>query len=1133
MAEATVSTEQLVARLIEDAAQSNVAELDLRGLGVARLPPGIGNCTALERLDLTGNALASLPAELFELPRLERLRLTGNHLAELPDDVGRLASLQQLNVSFNALRTLPNGVAKLRNLRALDVSGNPLRTLPAATCQFPRLTDLDITSCGLTELPPEIAELQQLEVLAMGNALGSPRLELEYESSSPVLDALGRPDHGAPIVLYDDYGNPERNHFKELPSRVCALRTLKTLWVQDAGIQSLPAAIGNLKSLEGLDLEYNEIRALPPTIGRLKSLTRLNLRSNQLRRVPAELSKLKELDYLRLERNMLASWPDVTGCRNLRTLDLDNNEIAHISPDILSLAKLKVLYLRENRLTRLPPAIGHAQSLETIWLEGNQLQTLPRELASLEHLNDLRLGDNPLDDPLSALAASGLSDLKAYLRNLGADVQAQYEAKMLMVGEGNVGKSSLVAALRGDPFEAGRLTTHGIETRVLSLNHPSVSGETILLNTWDFGGQEVYRITHQFFFSRRALYLLVWWPREGREELEGWCRRIKLRVGDEAKIIVVATHADERRPELDYPSLERSFAPLVAGNHAVDSATGTGLEALKQMIADEAAALPQMGEPFPSAWSNVRADLTSMKAAAPQISYDDYAAVCHRHRVGDEDALALARMLNRLGLIVYHHDVDSLRDIVVLEPEWLTKAMSYVLDDRVTEQDNGILDHRRLGEIWKDYDRRFHPYFLRLMESFDVSYEIQDEEHKSLVAQLVPFVRPTLPQEFVEPARTTKTLRLICRLEEPVDGLIAWLTVRNHGYSTGTHWRDGVLLENRRYGSVALLEMTSDAELALTVRGTSPDGFFSYVRDTVEHLIEVRWPNLGYELIVPCPTVHENGTACDGQFHFQDLLRWREKEMGAFCQRCDAQHDVSLLLTGFAVSDVPVTHALDALNKKVDAIQADVGTVDQKVEAGNRVLDVVAERVKLALRAVNQEVPNCPRLFLLREGRRPFFQPWHQGHELVLWCEHPGHEHPWDDATYTFHTPKKWAADMAPYAAFVVKTLRLVVPIAGGIAGVAVSEQDLKQYKSEIDLMKTLVDKLPMPPTGAAEDGSGLTYAEGAALRAFSAKLFELDRAKRFGDLRRVQIPSGDYVWICPEHYPEYDRGLPEIPQAA
>ena len=81
------------------------------------------------------------------------------------------------------------------------------------------------------------------------------------------------------------------------------------------------------------------------------------------------------------------------------------------------------------------------------------------------------------------------------------------------------------------------------------------------LRAWDFGGQEVYRVTHQFFFSRRALYVLVWKPRRGQEqdEVQGWLRRIRLRAGHDARILVVATHCADLHPELDYAQLQLDF----------------------------------------------------------------------------------------------------------------------------------------------------------------------------------------------------------------------------------------------------------------------------------------------------------------------------------------------------------------------------------------------------------------------------------------------------------------------------------------------------------------------------------------------------------------------------------------------
>jgi hypothetical protein len=42
--------------------------------------------------------------------------------------------------------------------------------------------------------------------------------------------------------------------------------------------------------------------------------------------------------------------------------------------------------------------------------------------------------------------------------------------------------------------------------------------------------------------------------------------------------------------------------------------------------------------------------------------------------------------------------------------------------------------------------------------------------------------------------------------------------------------------------------------------------------------------------------------------------------------------------------------------------------------------------------------------------------------------------------------------------------------------------------------------------------------------------LLELDRPRAFGGMRRVVTPSGDVLWVCPEHYREYDPGLPVLP---
>ena len=549
------------------------------------------------------------------------------------------------------------------------------------------------------------------------------------------------------------------------------------------------------------------------------------------------------------------------------------------------------------------------------------------------------------------------------------DAVPQYEAKVLLVGEGNVGKTSLIAALHRERFIDGRSTTHGIEIQPLVLSHPSLS-RSMTLRTWDFGGQEVYRITHQFFFTKRALYMVVWSAREGQErnEVEDWLKRIRMRVASEARVVIVATHCDERSPELDYPQLKRTFADVLRGSVEVDNRTSSGIERLRAALADEAADLPQMGQLVSPRWIATRDEVLSRAATNPQISFADFAATCKGCGVTDDGEIrTLAEYLHDLGQVIYYGDDEGLKDVVVLNPEWLTKAISYVLEDRVTRNSYGILDHHRLKEIWQDgpdgqsYPGRYHRYFLRLMEKFDVSYRLEDGD-ASLVPQLLPHERPDLPWEPDEDLpSSTRSLSLICKLNEPAPGLIAWLTVRHHRASTNMHWRRGIFLRHpiATYESDALIELRQADELHLDVRAPSPDLFFNVLRDSIESLVSARWPGIAYQLLIPCTTRFTDGSRCEYRFPLDGLLRYRERGGLTYaCLGCGQDHHVSRLLTGFDFPAGSIKPELDRLEKQVSDIASGVGRLES-------VAAQTAESVRRILRIASTEVKDCPRLFNL------------------------------------------------------------------------------------------------------------------------------------------------------------------------
>jgi hypothetical protein len=437
-----------------------------------------------------------------------------------------------------------------------------------------RATELDLRALRLGELPPEIGKLTNLTSLHLrGNQLSA------------------------------------------LPPEIGKLTNLTLLSLWSNQLTALPPEIGKLTNLTSLHLRGNQLTALPPEIGKLTNLTSLGLREIPLSALPPEIVKLTKLTSLDLEGNQLTALPPGIGkLTNLASLDLAGNELTALPPEIGKLTNLTELDLEDNRLTALPPEIGKLANLTELDLGGNQFTALPPEIGKLTNLTTLHIDDNPL--PAEILRLAEEDKLIAYLHELAAQGEQAHpfnEAKLLLIGPGEVGKTWLLQALQGNipqPTES----TKGIEIsrQPLDIPHPTEKYRVIHFNCWDFGGQDNYQVTHQIFFSPKAIYLLVWKPRPGVDpDLFARLERIELSAGRTAKVFIVSTHADDPVPAvLGEQAIHERFGDLIGGFFTVDSAKGpegTGIAALREAIAEAAATLEGMDTPFPAAWHQASA----------------------------------------------------------------------------------------------------------------------------------------------------------------------------------------------------------------------------------------------------------------------------------------------------------------------------------------------------------------------------------------------------------------------------------------------------------------------------------------------------------------------------------------------
>jgi len=381
----------------------------------------------------------------------------------------------------------------------------------------------------------------------------------------------------------------------------------------------------------------------------------------------------------------------------------------------------------------------------------------------------------------------------------------------------------------------------------------------------------------------------------------------------EAKILVVATHGGpkERQPDIDRQEIRDLFGKetVLEFFHVEskpDDRTGErrGVAELSDAIARVAAGLPEMGRSVPKHWQAVRERFSKSKEA--YLPLDRVFAICKKHKIKEDDGRLLLRICRRVGdLIHYEHD-PALRDIVVLKPDWLATAVSFVLDDKETREGHGLVSFERLGQLWGDprrpeenrYPAKLHPIFLRLMERFDLSYRVAEAgrieaDGTSLIAQLVPDVRPVNLLENAWPAEASGgdgQQTQICQIVDDkgqsanAEGIFYQLIVRLHKYSLGranfhdsVHWQRGLVLDGD-YNGRALLEHAGN-DIRITVRAAYPEMFLCVLTQEVKWLVESFWEGLRCNVMVPCTGPVRQG--CAGDSLVQRRETDRQQEAGA------------------------------------------------------------------------------------------------------------------------------------------------------------------------------------------------------------------------------------------------------------
>jgi GTPase SAR1 family protein len=247
------------------------------------------------------------------------------------------------------------------------------------------------------------------------------------------------------------------------------------------------------------------------------------------------------------------------------------------------------------------------------------------------------------------------------------ETEPLYEAKFLIVGEGETGKTSLAKKIADETYElqSDEESTQGID--VIRWHFPLPDGQEFRVNIWDFGGQEIYHETHQFFLTERSLYALVADTRREDTDFYWWLKVVELLSGN-SPVLIIKNEKQDRQCEVNERQLRGEFTNLEKVLPA-NLATNRGLPEIKDTIAQYISRLPHVGTPLPKLWVRVRSALENY--SRNYISAEEYYQLCRINHLSDrKDMRMLSRYLHDLGVFLHFQDDPTLKHYVILKPEW-------------------------------------------------------------------------------------------------------------------------------------------------------------------------------------------------------------------------------------------------------------------------------------------------------------------------------------------------------------------------------------------------------------------------------------------------------------------------------
>ena len=616
---------------------------------------------------------------------------------------------------------------------------------------------------------------------------------------------------------------------KDIINEIFGIDTLHYLTLNNVNICFDNSISFKCKNLQSLDLSGNGLKELPKELFELKNLQSLALSGNELKELSKELFELK----------------------NLQNLDLSRNGLKELPKELFQLSRLSQLTIN---------SIFDDEDTCT-----NKIGTIPNEFIKLTVLSYFELSEKYLNSFYKTAYDNGLENLKNTIKQkVEQGTSKLYEAKLLFVGEPGAGKTSLMEKILDKDYvlkdKSNEISTLGIDIKKYEFEDQNIGFRT---NMWDFGGQQIQYMSHQFFLTPNSLYVLVGDDRKQHTDFDYWFHIINL-LSNNSPILVVLNEINHKSiTNFDLKAYAERFDSHKIDLENIDLSTmDNRYEVIKQKIQSKLFNLPHIGDELPSKWVNVREELNMYSESNYYIEFKKFKEICESYGLNNNYIKTLSKHFHNIGIFLhYSEDTNGLSEIIFLNPKWVMDGIYSVLADKTVNENNGKFTKKWLFDFWEKHTNKYTDDIknklltLMLKDKFEISYKLENED-TYISPQLLP---PVSTNDYSWDYYNN----LFYRFQYPFmpKGIVSRLIVRlNHlifkENDTELVWKKGVILNYQKAKAQVIEKETKEGlkVIDISINGEKFDSqnLLSKIKNELENIHRKSFPNLNFEEMIPC-----------------------------------------------------------------------------------------------------------------------------------------------------------------------------------------------------------------------------------------------------------------------------------------